>query len=152
MKPISYSHLFSGTCLILCIFFVGKTVSKTKAAKIQTLEIAQNTYFGPKENSKQSGELTRIELLVRDDPKNSSYPIIEVEFNSMEIPLKPGGIFGNRGGASFQLPAGKYLLKWKVQRDRRIYPRTLTFQKQIHVNGEHLWMQIIVEGDQATIN
>jgi hypothetical protein len=117
-----------------------------------TLLVAQsvNNYLGP--NEKTSGpELVRVQILVNDDPNPQGVQIVSAQFDGQAIPLKPRDIYGFRGQASFQLRPAKYTLKWKVRRDRRIWPRTTTHEEEVLIDPRDLWLQITITGDQASI-
>ncbi|MFI5343391.1 MAG: hypothetical protein ACHQUC_04125 [Chlamydiales bacterium] len=113
--------------------------------------ITQNTYLGPTESNPANGDLIRVEVLIKDSPDLSGLQIQNVTFNREEIPLKPRDIFGKRGAASFQLPPGKYILRWTVNRDKLIWPRTADYEEEVLLNQRDLWVQIIVEGAQVSI-
>ncbi len=150
MKIHTLSHLLSGAGLLLCVFFIRESVSRIETAKSQKKELAQ-TYFGPTEGSQEDKGLVRIELHVKDGPKSGSPQVESVTFDGQSIPLKPRGVFGKRGVASFQLPPGTYLLQWEVSRNKWVWPRTTSHKKEVHIDGKELWIQIIIEGDNVSI-
>ncbi|HSX14066.1 MAG TPA: hypothetical protein VLE96_06590 [Chlamydiales bacterium] len=112
--------------------------------------IAQ-TYLGPKKFGLESADLIRVEILVKDSPLLSGLQIQNVVFNGQIVPLKPRDVFGKRGDASFQLPPGKYILKWTANRDSLIWPRVLKFEEEVILDPRDLWIQVQIEGDQASI-
>ncbi len=113
--------------------------------------IAQNVnnYLGP--DGRTPPELVRIQLLVHDDPNPQGVQIESVKFNGQSVPLKPRDIYGFRGQASFQLRPGKYTLKWKVQRDRLTWPRTIEHTEEVTIDPRDLWIQINIVGEKASI-
>ena len=113
--------------------------------------LAQNTYLGPTEPVPGNPSLVRVELLVKDSPDLAGVQIQRVTFDGQSVPLKPRDIFGKRGAASFQLPPGKYTLRWTVGRDKIIWPRTASHEEEVTIDPRDLWIQILVEGDHASI-
>lgn len=129
----------------LLLFF-----SPFKAKTHETL-VTQSTYFGPTEPIPGDPQLIKVELLIKDSPDLAGVQIQSVIFNGQAIPLKPRDIFGNRGGASFQLPAGTYSLRWTVKRDKLVWPRTQSYQEEVILSPKDLWVQILIEGEKASI-
>lgn len=113
--------------------------------------ITQNTYLGPKEPIPGKPHLVRVEILIKDSADLAGVQIQSVTFDGQSIPLKPRDIFGKRGAASFQLEPGKYTLRWTVNRDKIIWPRTLSHEEEVIIDPRDLWVQILIEGDQASI-
>lgn len=114
--------------------------------------LAQNTYLGPIQPIPGDPHLVRVQIIVRDSPESGGVQIQNVEFDGQGIPLKPRDIYGNRGGASFQLPPGKRKLRWVVQRDKTIWPRTITREEEVNIDSRDYWIQISIVGDTASIN
>jgi hypothetical protein len=108
-----------------------------------------STYLGPK--SPSSKNAVRVEVLVQDSIELGGVTIQSANFNSTEIPLKPRDIYGYRGGASFQLPPGTYKLKWVVQRDKTVWPRTKNHEEKVIISPKDLWIQITINGESASI-
>lgn len=120
---------------------------------LTAIVLAQNTYFGPIQPLPPgSPHRIRVEILIYDDPAPGGVEIDSVEFNGQAIPLKPRDIHAFRGEASFQLPAGNYPLKWKVRRDRWVWPRTLAYKQQVHIDARDLWLQIVIQGHRVEIH
>jgi hypothetical protein len=113
--------------------------------------IVQNTYFGPTSPEPGNPQLIKVQVLVRDSPDLAGDTIKSVSFNQQSIPLKPRDIHGYRGEGSFQLPPGDYGLKWTVQKDKVIWPRTITHEEEVTLSPRDLWVQILIEGNQASI-
>lgn len=113
--------------------------------------IAQNTYLGPIAPVPGDPQLIRVEIIVNDDPKLGGLQIQKVIFNSTDVPLKPRDINGFRGQASFQLPPGKYKLKWIVNRDKYAWPRTASHEEIVTLDKRDLWVQITIQGEEAKI-
>lgn len=113
--------------------------------------IASYSYQGPTGPVPGNPKLVRIEVLVRDSPKAGGLQIQNVEFNGQGIPLQPRDIYGNRGTGSYQLPPGKYKLRWVVQRDKLLWPRTVTHEEEVTIDPRDLWLQIEIVGEDATI-
>jgi hypothetical protein len=113
--------------------------------------LIQYTYKGPKTPVPGNPELVRIQILVRDSAEAGGVQVQRVEFNGEGIPLKPRDIYGNRGDASFQVFPGKYKLTWVVQKSKLIWPRTVTHEEAVNVSPRDLWLQIAIEGEQASI-
>jgi hypothetical protein len=114
--------------------------------------LAQNNYMGPIKPIPGNPYLVRIEILVKDSPELGGVQIEKVTFNGEELPLKPRDIYGNRGSSSFQLPPGKYELRWTVQRDKKIWPRTITHEEIVTIDRRDQWIQVSIEGEKASIN
>jgi hypothetical protein len=110
------------------------------------------TYLGPIQPVPGDPHLVRIQIIVRDSPESGGVQIQNVEFDHQTIPLKPRDIYGNRGGASFQLPPGKRKLRWVVQRDKTIWPRTISHEEEVNIDPRDYWIQILIVGETATIN
>lgn len=66
------------------------------------------------------------------------------------MPLKPRGVSGKRGDASFQRPPGTYLLQWKVNQNKRDWLKIASHEKEVHIDGNELWIQISIEGDRMS--
>jgi hypothetical protein len=110
-----------------------------------------NTYLGPQKPVVGNPQLVRVQVIVRDAPEASGLQIISAEFNGQPVPLQPRDIYGNRGQASFQVPPNKYKLKWKMNRDKFAWPRTITHEEEVTVSPRDLWLQITIEGESASI-
>lgn len=111
----------------------------------------QYSYQGPTHPVPGNPQLVRVEVLVRDSPEEGGVQIQSVTFNGHGVPLKPRDIYGNRGSASFQVPPGKYKLAWVVQRDKVEWPRLLSHEELVTIDPRDLWLQISIEGEEASI-
>lgn len=127
-----------------CLYF------KKSPFSLQPL-ISQNTYLGPSNKIPGNPQLVRVQVLINDDPKLGGLEIQSAEFNHMSIPLKPRDVYGFRGEASFQCRPGKYKLKWVVQRDKLVWPRTISHEEVVTIDPRDLWVQISIEGETASI-
>ncbi len=112
---------------------------------------AQNTYMGPTSPVPGDPYLVRVELLIKDSSDAGGAQIQSVTFDGRDIPLKPRDIFGKRGAASFQLAPGTYSLRWTVNRDKIVWPRFKSFEEEVTLSPRDLWVQIIIEGEHASI-
>ena len=112
--------------------------------------VAQN-YMGPIKKIPGDPHLVRIEVIVKDSPEQGGVQIQSVKFDGQAIPLKPRDIDGNRSKASFQMAPGKYTLRWVVQRDKTIWPRTFTHEEEVNVDPRDLWIQVTIQGEKASI-
>jgi hypothetical protein len=112
---------------------------------------AQSTYLGPTAPIPGDPRLVRVEILVKDGPDLGGVQMETVTFNGISIPLKPRDIFGKRGGASFQVAPGKYTLRWTVNRSKTQWPRTISHEEIVTIDPRDLWVQILIEGDEASI-
>ncbi len=140
------------------IFLFGAALSTTSISlhllqpkSLVSQPIAQNTYLGPTSPLPGNPQLIRVELLVKDSSDLAGVQIQSVTFDGQAIPLKPRDIFGKRASASFQLPPGKYTLRWTVNRDKIIWPRTVNHEEEVDLSPRDLWVQIMIEGDSASI-
>lgn len=114
--------------------------------------LAQYHYYPPEQTPAPGETLTRVEVLVYDDPKLGGLQVVSASFNEEAIPLKPRDIYNYRGSASFALRPGTYELDWTVERDPRIWPRTIDHTKNIEIKSGEFWVQIKIEGNQASID
>jgi hypothetical protein len=116
--------------------------------------VAQNVneYLGPKKRPSSKAQMVQVQILVNDDPSPQGVQIESVSFNQKNLTLKPRDIYGFRAESSFQVPPGKYKLKWKVQRDRSIWPRTLSHEEEVNVDPRDMWIQITIRGEEASIS
>lgn len=136
------------------ILFIGIFLSVLNLLwipKLKTDNHVAQTYLGPKESSVHEAELIRVEILVKDSPDLSGLQIRDVTFNGQVVPLKPRDVFGKRGAASFQLPPGKYILRWTANRNTLVWPRVLDFEEEVILDPRDLWVQILIVGDKASI-
>lgn len=111
-----------------------------------------NEYQGPTQKVPGNPQLIRVQILINDDPSPQGVQIEKIEFNHKKITLKPRDIYGFRGQGSFQLPPGKYRLKWTVRRDRYAWPRTVTHEEEVELSPKDLWIQIVITGEQASLS
>jgi hypothetical protein len=110
---------------------------------------AQTPYYGP---SSPVPGLIRVEIQAFDDPDLGAVKMDEVIFNGKQIPLKPAGIHGFRGGAHFQVSPGSYDLIWSVSRDcQSCWPRTVRHKQKVQIKKGMTWVQITIQGENATI-
>lgn len=138
---------FMGTLL----FFKQQTVPFGSPHSPALMAQNTNTYLGPHAPAGGNPQLIRVQILVNDDPDPKGVQIVEASLDGTTIPLKPRDIYGFRGQASFQKKPGQYTLRWKVQNDRHIWPRTTTHEETVTLDPRDLWIQITITGNQATI-
>lgn len=112
---------------------------------------SQYTYQGPTGPVPGNPQLVRVEVIVRDSPEAGGVQVQNASFNGQGIPLKPRDIYGNRGSSSFQVPPGKYKLRWIVQRDKVEWPRTISHEEDVTIDPRDLWLQVYIEGEEASI-
>lgn len=155
MKESRTTHLFFISSTLICVlnlmiyfYQVGTTLPFSLSEEAL---LTQNTYLGPKEPVPGNPQLVRVEILIKDSADLAGVQIQSVTFDGQSIPLKPRDIFGKRGAASFQLAPGKYTLRWTVNRDKMIWPRTISHNEEVIIDPRDLWVQILIEGDQASI-
>lgn len=149
MKEFRKTHLLLIFGAVLTAMNLLIFCSKTAPPKQSP--IVQNTYLGPTEKVPNENHLVRVELLIKDSPDLAGVQIQSVTFDGQSIPLKPRDIYGKRGAASFQLMPGKYTLRWTVNRDKIVWPRKVSHEEEVIIDPRDLWIQIIIEGDQASI-
>lgn len=136
---------FLGWCGILSFFY------------FTSVGIAQTPYYGPNEpphfNIKppSASQLTQVQIQIYDQPDLGGLRILDVSFNGAAIPLQSPDLHGFRGGGSFQMPPGTYQLVWSVSRDKQEWPRSLKHQKSVQVQQRDTWVQVTIQGDEATI-
>jgi len=117
----------------------------------QERAVTQNTYMGPSSPIPGDPYLVKVELLIKDSADAGGAQIQSVTFDERDIPLKPRDIFGKRGAASFQLAPGTYSLRWTVNRDKISWPRIKSFEEEVTLSPRDLWIQILIEGEHASI-
>ena len=148
MKELRKIHVLLFFGALICALNIGFfTLSPRKESTL----VAQNTYMGPTEPVPGNPQLVKVELLIKDSSDISGVQIQSVIFDGQAIPLKPRDIFGKRGAASFQLPPGKYTLRWTVNRNKTIWPRNLSHEEEVSLSPRDLWVQILIIGDEASI-
>lgn len=111
-----------------------------------------NEYLGPSQRSPGNAKLIRVQVLVNDDPNPEGVQIVNAELDQKSITLKPRDIYGFRGQASFQLKPGKYKLRWTVRRDKFAWPRTVEHEEEVTLDPRDLWIQITINGENASIS
>jgi hypothetical protein len=148
-KFFRFILLFGAALCASGIFF---TLTKPLSSSSSTIAQNVNEYLGPDGKAPTSKELIRIQILVNDDPSPQGVQIQSVAFDGKSISLKPRDVYGFRGQASFQLPPGKYKLNWTVQRDKYIWPRTVSHEEEVILDPRDLWIQITIIGDSASIS
>jgi len=111
-----------------------------------------NSYLGPKKPQVGNPQLIQIQVTLQDSADAKGPQIVSAEFNGTSIPLQPRDIYGNRGAASFQVPPGKYKLRWKINLDKQAWPRTVSHEEIVNVSPRDSWLQILIQGDSASIH
>jgi hypothetical protein len=96
--------------------------------------------------------MVRVQILVYNDPNPKGVTITKASFDGTSIPLKPRDIYGYRGQASFQKPPGKYKLKWEVEGDKKVWPRTVDHETEVFLDERDFWIQITINGNNAEIS
>ncbi len=152
MKERHFLHslFILGTTLVMCnlLFYFSKHLDTPNTQGL----LVQNTYMGPTSSSIDNSSFVRVEVLVRDSSDLAGVQIRNVTFNGQEIPMKPRDILGKRASASFQLPPGNYILRWTVEKDKIIWPRTISHEEVVTISPRDLWIQILIEGEQVSIS
>ncbi len=113
--------------------------------------LASYTYLGPKSPLQGDPQLIQVQVLVKDSLQSDGPVITQAEFNKQNIPLQPRDIYGNRGSASFQLSPGKYSLRWTINQHKTAWPRTISHEEEVTLSPRDLWLQIVIEGEKASI-
>lgn len=113
--------------------------------------VASYSYQGPTQPVPGNPHLVRVEVIIRDSPTLAGVQVKSADFNGQGIPLQPRDIYGSRGTGSFQVPPGKYKLRWVVQRDKLAWPRTLNREELVTIDPRDLWIQIEIVGENASI-
>jgi hypothetical protein len=54
--------------------------------------------------------------------------------------------------ASFQVPPGKYKLRWKVNRNKIVWPRTIDREEEVTISPRDQWLQISIVGEDVSIS
>jgi hypothetical protein len=110
-----------------------------------------NNYMGPHAPIPGNPQMVRVQVLVYDSVESGGLEIQSANFNQTDISLKPRDIHGFRGEAAFQVKPGTYKLKWKVQRDKFIWPRVIPHEETVKIDPRDLWLQITIQGENAVI-
>lgn len=157
MTPQRFFHLLLvvGTALSvmgILLFFQQGSLPLMDSTYGLIAQSNTNNYLGPHAPIPGNPQMIRIQILVNDDPNPKGVQIESVNFNRVNIPLKPRDIYGYRGQGSFQLPPGKYKLRWTVSQDRIIWPRTLSHEEEVDLDPRDLWIQINIIGENAAIS
>lgn len=153
-RRILHCLLFLGTALCaLGIFSSLKQngLSLRNELPFEKLTV-QNTYFGPDHPLPGNPYLVRVQILVYDSPVQGGLQMENVDFYGQSIPLKPRDIYGFRGEGTFQVKPGVYKLRWTVQRNKLIWPRTIEHEETVTVDPRDQWIQIKIEGENAQIS
>jgi hypothetical protein len=129
------------------IFLLGALLLMASLSLLAT----SHTYMGPIKPVPGDPQLIQVQVLLRDSPESSDLQIVKADFNGQNIPLQPRDIYGNRGIASFQVPPGQYKLRWTVNKDRFIWPRSTSHEEIVTVSPRDLWLQVLIEGEEASI-
>jgi hypothetical protein len=143
--------LFKGSLTLALLVLLGLGLYLLETPQKQEQLLASYSYQGPTQAVPGNPKLVRIEVIVRDSPSAAGVQIQSVDFNGQGIPLQPRDIYGNRGTGSFQLPPGKYTLRWSVTRDKLLWPRTLDHEEEVTVDPRDLWLQIEIIGEEVSI-
>lgn len=155
MKEQKIIHLLlilgATLCVLNLFIYFSQEPNPILPNTSNTALVTQNTYLGPTSPVPGNPHLVRVEILVKDSTDLAGVQIQSVTFDDQSIPLKPRDIFGKRGAASFQLQPGKYTLRWTVNRDKIVWPRTITHEEEVTIDPRDLWVQILIEGDNASI-
>lgn len=116
--------------------------------------IVQNTnhYLGPNQPVLGNPQLVKVQILIYNAPNPSGVTIESASLNGKNIPLKPRDIYGYRGQAGFQLKPGTYKLRWKVNKDKNSWPRTIDHVEEVVISPRDLWIQITIRGNEASIS
>ncbi len=150
MNPIRFFH-----SLLLAAFFLTTAATLLYFSKESSTPslVAQNVneYLGPKKRTTGKSQTVRVQILVNDAPNPQGVQIESVTFHKKTLNLKPRDIYGFRGEASFELAPGTYKLKWTVQRDLRVWPRTISHEEEVIIDPRDLWIQIQITGETASI-
>jgi hypothetical protein len=111
-----------------------------------------NEYLGPSKKVTGNPQLVRVQVLINDDPNPQGVQIVDAQLDQQFISLKPRDIYGFRGQSSFQMPPGKYKLRWTVHRDKFAWPRTIKREEEVTISPRDLWIQITITGEKASIS
>jgi hypothetical protein len=137
--------ILSSFFLISLFIFFKPNILQTKYPLL-----VSNTYFGPTEP--EDKKLIFVEVIIRDSSNPTGPQIVSVAFDQKNIPLKPRDIYGNRGSGSFKLSPGKYKLKWVTNQSKITWPRKVKHVEEVTINSRDLWVQIQIEGENASIS
>lgn len=149
MRALRFIHFILASGASLCI--AATLLYFSQSADPKDSFLASYSYQGPNQAVPGNPQLVRVEVIVRDSPSSAGVQVKNVSFNGGGIPLQPRDIYGNRGTGSFQVPPGKYKLRWSVQRDKTIWPRVLDHEEEVNIDPRDLWIQIEIVGDEASI-
>jgi len=151
MQPPRFFQSLFAISTLLCFTAIAFYFWNHKKEKEESKFIASYSYQGPTQPVPGNPKLVRVEVLVRDSPQSAGVQIKSVEFNGQGIPLQTRDIYGNRGTGSFQVPPGKYKLRWVVQRDKLLWPRQINHEEEVTIDPRDLWLQIEIIGEEASI-
>lgn len=136
----------------ITLFFKQGKWPLITSVKSDLLAQNTNTYLGPEHKLPGNPQMTRVQILVYNDPNPKGVTIVKASFDGASIPLKPRDIYGYRGQASFQKSPGKYKLKWEVEGDKKVWPRTVDHETEVFLDARDFWIQITINGNNAEIS
>ena len=94
----------------------------------------------------------RLEIEIKDDLDQPNGKILEVEFDYEPVFLKPVDTNGDRALIHMQVRPGKYIIRWKVENDKRFWPRITTYEKKITVDKTSLWKHVLIKGRKIEVS
>ena len=93
----------------------------------------------------------KVKLEIRENPDPLADKIIRVHLAGRNIPLRPANPTGNRGTAHLQLKPGKYMLEWKVKKQRHSWPRYAIYKEKVDIPSQAIWIDLLLDRDKAFV-
>lgn len=93
----------------------------------------------------------KVKLEIRENTDPLGDKIVSVQLGGHNIPLRPADPTGNRGTTHLQLKPGKYVLKWKVKKQRYTWPRYSIYKEEIDISPKTLWIDILLDGERVFV-
>ena len=93
-----------------------------------------------------------LEIEVQDDLNIPNGKILEVEFDYEPLFLKSVDTNGDRALVHMQVRPGKYTIRWKVENEKRYWPRITTYEKKITVDKTSLWKHVLIKGRKIQVS
>lgn len=150
--------IFCVSFLIVYAAFVAthfwqKKEPDSLSSKIEEKPVFSNmSFIKPNLKSSDPKHLTRVEIEIKDDILSPNGKIINVRFNDDNLILNPSDHYGRRGSTFMHLHPGFYSIEWIVKNNSHKSPSEHKQTKQIEIKPSDLWIHILIEGKNISIN
>lgn len=141
--------IFAFGATIICYFStnaINNHIVLSQAQKFSINTIAQAT-IQPMFNHP-----VHLEIEVKDDLDAPSGKILDLEFDNEPLFLKPVDTNGDRALIHMQIRPGIYTIRWKVENNKKFWPRITTYEKKITIEKTSLWKHILIKGRKIQVS